>query len=150
MKNILHISKNVLKLHYKGLFWQRSYAFARNVKEKVLNNFKIENEIRSVADRLVPAIMQRKNIETNEDWKWVREELIQSGKTISETNVDSIILNYCIVTQNFNLGTNYIKFLKDNNQILNLAVIGKYFRLYHFMATSQNVKTITELEILEL
>jgi len=64
------------------------------------------------------------------DWKNIREKVLQKNQQITPAIVDSIIIDMCLKNFNVDNAIAYFKFLRENNYSLNMAVIGKYLRLY--------------------
>lgn len=85
------------------------------------------------ASELVNSILENNTFSSNIDWKRIREQILQHVENkgqLSADNIDSIILNYCIL-HNTDLGFSYIDFMKKENLKLNLATTGKYLHLIY-------------------
>lgn len=82
---------------------------------------------------LVKRILENKKITSNNDWKYIREQILQLEEAkgqFSINNIDVTILNDCILN-NIDLGFSYIDFMKEENIQQNLAIIGKYLHLIY-------------------
>lgn len=83
---------------------------------------------------------------SNTEWSSIREKFLQIQQ-ITPAIVDSTIMDICV--KNFQLDTAiaYFKFLRENNYPLNVAVIGKYLRLYFLKRNS--LTDVDKTEIVE-
>lgn len=70
-------------------------------------------------------------------YRLLRENVLNSGKQITVKSVDSIILKVYIADGQYEQAKSYIHFMKSENIKLNLATIGKCFKLHHNMFSNQ-------------
>lgn len=71
----------------------------------------------------------------NIEWASIREKLLQIQQ-ITPAIVDSTIIDICLKDFQVDTAIAYFKFLRENNYPLNVAVIGKYLRLYFMKRNS--------------
>lgn len=93
-------------------------------------------------ERVTPQDLLWKTIEnykinTREDWKEVRNEILSTVRSINSSNIDAITVNMCTVKKQFGLAQSYLDFLKTENIEINLATLGKYFRLLYCQGLEQ-------------
>lgn len=83
---------------------------------------------------------------SNIEWSSIREKLLQIQQ-ISPAIVDTTIIDICLKDFKVETAIAYFKFLRENNYPLNVAVIGKYLRLYFLKRNS--LTNIDKTEIIE-
>lgn len=71
-------------------------------------------------------------IKTLEDWAFLRKDLTERIRQITVTNFEAIALGYCFRIKDFKLAELCIKFIQEENK-LNLGVIGRMFSIYRYM-----------------
>lgn len=74
--------------------------------------------------------LETNNDLSNEEWKDLRQELINSNSSITKNNIDSIIMNACLLNMNTKAALSYVDFLKSNKYDMNLSTTGKYLKLF--------------------
>lgn len=83
---------------------------------------------------------------TNIEWINIREEILQKNQEITPAIVDSTIIDMCLKNSYVDNAIAYCKFLKENNYPLNMAVIGKYLKLYvikqHFLTDADKIEIV--------
>ncbi|KAL6438829.1 hypothetical protein ACFW04_003723 [Cataglyphis niger] len=82
----------------------------------------------------------------NIEWASIREEFLKIEQ-ITPTIVDSTIIDMCLKDFQIDAAIAYFKFLRENNYPLNVAVIGKYLRLYFLKRNS--LTDVDKAEIVE-
>ncbi|KAM0735153.1 Mitochondrial ribonuclease P catalytic subunit [Formica fusca] len=89
-----------------------------------------------------------KKIKGNENIEWasIREKFLQIQQ-ITPAIVDSTIIDICLKNFQVDTAIAYFKYLRENNYPLNVAVIGKYLRLYFLKRKS--LTDIDKTEIVE-
>lgn len=88
---------------------------------------------KQLASDLVKSILENNKFSSNNDWKPIREQILQHEENrgrLSADNIDAVILNYCIL-HNTDIGFSYIDYMKKENMKQNLATIGKYLHLIY-------------------
>lgn len=83
---------------------------------------------------------------SNIEWSSIREKLLQIQQ-ITPAIVDATIIDICLKDFKIETAIAYFKFLRENNYPLNVAVIGKYLRLYFLKRNS--LTNIDKTEIIE-
>jgi len=83
---------------------------------------------------------------SNIEWSSIREKLLQIQQ-ITPAVVDTTIMDICLKDFEVDTAIAYFKFLRENNYPLNVAVIGKYLRLYFLKRNS--LTDIDKTEIIE-
>lgn len=83
---------------------------------------------------------------TNIEWSSIRERFLQIQQ-ITPAIVDITIMDVCLTKFQVDKAIAYFKFLRENNYPLNVAVIGKYLRLYFLKRNS--LTDIDKTEIVE-
>lgn len=71
------------------------------------------------------------NLDLKTDWREIRQNLLSNSRNVTDKNIDALTLNYCLINKMYNVAFNYIDFLKDENIQINLATLGKYFKICH-------------------
>lgn len=129
--------------------WFCSYKFYRSTYflSKQFHNIKkvtsFKNFITTNADIYEKIMGNLSAIE----WKDIREKVLQKNQQITSATVDSTIIDMCLKGHHVANAIAYFKFLRENNYSLNIAVIGKYLKLY---VLKQNSLTDTDkIEIVE-
>lgn len=87
-----------------------------------------------------------KNLLPNIEWSSIRERFLQIEQ-ITPAIVDVTIMDACLTKFEVDKAIAYFKFLRENNYPLNVAVIGKYLRLYFLKRNS--LTDIDKTEIVE-
>ncbi|XP_014482187.1 PREDICTED: mitochondrial ribonuclease P protein 3 [Dinoponera quadriceps] len=70
---------------------------------------------------------------SSKDWQDIRENILQKPlevRPVTATTVDSVIIDLCLNGQRLDKAMEYCKFLKERHAPLNVAIIGKYLRLF--------------------
>lgn len=83
---------------------------------------------------------------SNIEWLSIREKFLQIQQ-ITPAIVDTTIMDICLQDFQVDTAIAYFKFLRENNYPLNVAVIGKYLRLYFLKRNS--LTDIDKTEIIE-
>lgn len=112
---------------------KRSSIFSRFYSDQNVGKaLKFEGINKFVHQSLLPSVFARE-VKTAEDWKDVRNKLIGSAHIITNTNIDSIVLNFLMGEKRYDLSRDYVKYLKESQGKLNLASTGKYLKLLYVM-----------------
>lgn len=121
-------------------FYSNAYVLSRqiNTTGKVIS---LEDLITKNADTYEKITG---NLSTTE-WKNIREKILQKNEEVTPTTVDSIIIDMCIKDAQMDNAIAYFKFLRENNYSLNMAVIGKYLKLYVLKKNSLTNADKTEI-----
>lgn len=123
-------------------FYRRTYFLSKqfqNFKKTIsLNNFITENA--DIYEKITG------NLSTIE-WKDIRERVLQKNQDITPATVDSTIIDMCLKDHHITNAIAYFKFLRENNYSLNIAVIGKYLRLY--VLKQNSLTDMDKIEIVE-
>ncbi|KAK0163585.1 hypothetical protein PV327_007253 [Microctonus hyperodae] len=86
--------------------------------------------IRQQENLLVNHVLQTNERIENDKWMEIRKELLfNPNLRLSEHNVDSVILDLCCDVSNKSAAKDYIEFLRNTNHEINIAVLGKYFKI---------------------
>ncbi|XP_024886254.1 mitochondrial ribonuclease P catalytic subunit [Temnothorax curvispinosus] len=123
-------------------FHKRTYMLSKqiyNAKKLIsLNAFIRENA--DIYERMT------ENLSTVE-WKNIREEVLQKNQQVTPATIDSTIIDMCLKDSYVDNAIAYFKFLRENNYPLNMAVIGKYLRLY--VLKQNSLTDADKMEIVE-
>ncbi|XP_046749749.1 mitochondrial ribonuclease P catalytic subunit [Diprion similis] len=76
---------------------------------------------------------------SSDQWKNLRNEIMATDTSNVANNVNTTMLQYCLHTNNVDLGTSCMKYLRENDFELHPALVGVYFKLLW-----QNPNTFTE------
>ncbi|KAK0158199.1 hypothetical protein PV328_009233 [Microctonus aethiopoides] len=93
-------------------------------------------------------LLQTNQIIDNDKWVEIRKELRNSEFAFTEHNVDSAIMDLCCDFSNKLAAKNYVEFLRNTNHELNIATIGRYFKILFTSETplsAEETKAVFEL-----
>lgn len=76
-------------------------------------------------------------------WQSIRKQMLEIGRPFTPVNMDYIIMSYCGLKNDLQLGKNYINFLQNNYIEPNLATIGQYLKL-HYTANRFNTSNLND------
>lgn len=114
------------------LFWKNSWGCISQTLIRI-NKINYSNVVKKYHADFVKNILENKIISSNKEWKTIRQDILQGEGNrgqLSEMNIDSLILNYCI-SNNLNLGFSYIDFMNDENIKQNIATTSKFLHLIY-------------------
>ncbi|XP_057329310.1 mitochondrial ribonuclease P catalytic subunit [Microplitis mediator] len=101
-------------------------------KKLIINKRTYIHQVRSFKELTINKLLDGELKFADDQWSLIRKELFDSGAGINEANVDCIIIDTCRESDNKNLGLNYVQHLiRNENKNLNLATVGKYFKLLY-------------------
>lgn len=130
-------------------FWLKHPSCARNVGNyKVSTTLNVERTVETEFRNLVEsktAFTGSKN-----EWTNLRERILESHKFINKVNIDATILGLCNKYGGLEVGRTYIQYLNDQKHNLNVAVLGKYLRLFAIPEGEKCLPEDQENEILGL
>lgn len=115
----------------------RLLQFSRNMMQKYHD--KHSKPIANDANIEIYHYLKCRTLEAKTNWKEIREDLLNQSKNITSVNIDAMTLHYCISHKYFNAAFDYINHLKEENIKLNLATLGKYFRLFYELHCEGNL-----------
>ncbi|KAK4886328.1 hypothetical protein RN001_002599 [Aquatica leii] len=139
----------LVKLHtFHNFKCLQSYISTfRNVPNRKV---KIEQEQKNVLGNVIPSILLNKKIQTVNDWSHVREEILNTNVQITSKSIDSAILSVCMASKKYQLGIEYVEYLKHQKIALGLATLGKYFKLLYLKNYPKNLSEPEEADIYNL
>lgn len=112
--------------------WYRNCKFHRGIyrlTEPIINTRKAVPLNVIIADNAdIYNEIVKENL-SNTKWHNIRERILQS-KHITMATVDCTVIDMCLKHFKVDKAIAYFKFLKENDYPLNIAIIGKYLRLY--------------------
>lgn len=114
--------KNILSFTTKC---RRSFN-TKVVQKRNPNSFKEKNEI-------VSRLVLKNNDSSLQAWRRLREDLFTTSKQVTDKNIDSFILNLYLTEGRYLQAKSYINYLQSENTKLNLASLGKCFKLHYFL-----------------
>lgn len=137
------VSQSLWSHSYK--FCKNTYILSRHIHNTTYNNTRklisLDIFITENADIYEKMTGTLSSIE----WKDIREKIIQRNQDITPVTVDSTIIDMCVKDFYLDNAIAYFKFLKENNYPLNVAVIGKYLKLYTLKQDSLTDADKTEI-----
>lgn len=127
------------KIKNLGVISRIPVRFAHNIKNPTLTSKDQQNECNKILGNEI--------IKANVDWKEVRQKLVDGVSFINDKNVDAIALQFMLGEKNLEVARSYMKFL-DNE--VNLATLGKYFKLFYVVRDGKKLDKTDEEHILSL
>ncbi|XP_008192100.1 mitochondrial ribonuclease P catalytic subunit [Tribolium castaneum] len=108
-----------------------------------------------VKERQTPHTLLWKTIENTkigspQEWKDLRNEILNSVKSITPANIDAVTVNVCTINKKYNLALSYLEFLRSENIELNLATLGNYLKLLYAKGLEEQLSPKDEEKILLL
>nr|XP_023014613.1 mitochondrial ribonuclease P protein 3 [Leptinotarsa decemlineata] len=85
---------------------------------------------------IVENVMKNIRIDSIQEWHNVRQAIMSheyNRGQYNANNVDAVILGHCTSVRNYDLGSSYISFLKQENIKRNVATRSKYLKLLYYM-----------------
>ncbi|KAF5282142.1 hypothetical protein FQR65_LT02839 [Abscondita terminalis] len=130
--------------------FQSHRLFLSTIRKPANRNLKIEFEEKNVLQNVIPSILLNRKIKGTQDWISIREHILKSNSRITLKTIDSAILSVCTSAKNYQLGIEYIQFLKHEKIPLGLATLGKYFKLIYLKNYPENLSQVEEDEVMNL
>ncbi|KRT83985.1 hypothetical protein AMK59_2956, partial [Oryctes borbonicus] len=87
----------------------------------------------SIQEKNISELILNNTGTSSQNWKALREKLLASSSDITTNTIDSLILSSYIGNEHLTQAKSYINYLQNKNIKLNLATIGKCFKLHYFM-----------------
>ncbi|XP_011870761.1 PREDICTED: mitochondrial ribonuclease P protein 3 [Vollenhovia emeryi] len=111
--------------------WFRSNKFHKSVYSlTTLVYTNTTNNLDSIVTKNADTFKEMTGGSLTVKWKDLREKILHQNNEITPATVDSTIIDMCLRYSYLDNAIAYFKFLRENNYPLNMAVIGKYLRLY--------------------
>lgn len=107
-------------------------SFIRNLYPRSLGVFNKERN--AATSNLLWDIIKENKIDSPTNWKKVRSEVLKTSGPkgqITPINIDALTVGICTSKHEFDLAFSYLNFLRKEGIKLNLATIGKYFKLLY-------------------
>lgn len=124
---------------YSYKFHKNTYFLSKQIYNKKI--ISLYDFITKNADIYEKMIGNSSNIE----WTNIREEILQKNQQITPAIIDSTIID-SLKNSYVDNAIAYCKFLKENSYPLNVAVIGKYLKLYvskqHFLTDADKIEIV--------
>lgn len=73
----------------------------------------------------------KNNAPTALEWLKIKESVLTKGKFITPITFDATVLGFCVSHKNYQAAKNFIQFIQNNNEQLNIAATGKFMKLYY-------------------
>ena len=105
---------------------------------------------RSSPNNLLWKIIEENNIKGAQDWKDVRTQIQNEIRSVTPASIDAMTVSICTRKKKFNLALSYLDFLNNENVKLNLATLGKYFKLLYVKGVEESLATEDEEKILQM
>lgn len=96
-------------------------------------HLKYEGIIKCVQETVFPSVLLNSEPKTTEDWNNARNKLLEAANIITPTSIDTMVLNFLMGVKRFDLGCEYIDYLRKNQVKLNLSTTGKYLKLLYII-----------------
>lgn len=132
---------SLFKLRMVNLKFIRFFSTERTYSVKSTKPFYLKQQ----ENLMINHLLQTNQRIDNDEWVEIRKELFNSKFALTEHNVDSVIMDLCCDFSNKLAAKNYIEFLINTNHELNIATIGRYFKI---LASSETPLSVKETKII--
>lgn len=89
-------------------------------------------------------------VEKPVDWTNLKKNVLESGNRIKDFNYDGILLGFCISKKNLEAGRSYINHIYSNNQVPNIATLGRFLLLHFTCNKEKKLNESDEKEIFNM
>lgn len=124
----MNLSINLLQKIHNLRNADRLLHLSRNSMRRVQENSFV---IHTTPDIEIFNYLNNRNLGPETNWKDVREDILKESRNITPINIDAMMLNYYTTKKMYDVAFKYLNYLKEDNIKLNLATIGKYFKLFY-------------------
>lgn len=73
----------------------------------------------------------KNNAPTAAEWLKIKNSVLTNGRLITPITFNANVLGFCVVHKNYQAAKNFLEFIQNNNEQLNLAATGKFMKLYY-------------------
>lgn len=98
----------------------------------------------------ITQLLKEKPVASATDWKNIRNEVLKKSDYVTEKNVDLLTMECCLSICDYSLGKSYLDFMQQIGIPPNLAVIGKFLRLFYYSKLNSEISKEEEDTVLNM
>ena len=113
-------------------------SLARNLS----SNYKPNNKVKVRGEALKSVLASSCDVI---DWTNVRSELIESERFVKPSNLDGIVVDFCLRENRLDIAKSYVNYLETNFFEVNDVCLGKLLRVY-YQTHKEQLESLTEAD----